>query len=150
MPLSILKIMIFSIFAVAFLCAIPAFSLLSCPPSVLLPYSSLISFGLCPPISFPPFVFSSIHRLPQPPFVLSTSNTAGRDGHSAEGVFSAQSSGQLHQPDAGGQGARGGREHRWEEENQQGISDSVHLTVPEPIKWFLVCSKNILLQIKVQ
>lgn len=47
---------------------------------------------------------------------------AGGDGHSAEGVVSAQPSGQLHQPHAGGQGTRGGGEHWREEETEQGFT----------------------------
>lgn len=54
-------------------------------------------------------------------------HTAGRDGHSAQGVVSPQSSGQLHQPDAGGQRARGSREHRREEESQQGIAHTAQI-----------------------
>lgn len=50
---------------------------------------------------------------------MSLSPTGG-DGHPAQSFFSAQPSGKLHQSDAGGQRARGGREHWREEETQQG------------------------------
>lgn len=78
---------------------------------------------------FPPY-FSLLHlspppfKPPTPVFPLPSFHTAGGDGHSSEGVLSAQSPGQLHQPDAGCKGTRGGREHRREEESQQGIPQS--------------------------
>ncbi|TMS02352.1 Solute carrier family 12 member 6 [Larimichthys crocea] len=60
-----------------------------------------------------------------------------------KGVVSAQSPGQLHQSDAGRQGARGGREHRREEENQQGTPDSVIIDA-QTHRGILARSKNTL------
>lgn len=83
-------------------------------------------FSCCPPLllPFPIHWYVSTTVIPPPPFtVVSTIalRPTGGDGHSAQGVVTPQPPGQLHQPDAGGEGARGGRDHRWEEESQQGV-----------------------------
>lgn len=125
-------------------------------PLILL-FHSLLAPSLFPCSSIPWLSHSSpaLLRLPLtsicylfPPFTILLSATlpqllTGGDGHSAEGVVSAQSPGQLHQPDAGRQGARGGREHRREEENQQGTPDSVIIDA-QTHRGILARSKNTL------